>query len=390
MLNDPFTNAQKQIDAVAKHLKIDKSTLTKLKTPDRVLKADLKIKLDNGKVQTFKAFRSEHNNARGPYKGGIRYHFNVSKSEVKALSTWMTWKCATVGIPFGGAKGGIIVDPKILSQGELERLSRAYMRAFYKYFGAWKDVPAPDVNTGGAEMSWMLDEYEKLVGHQEPGMITGKPLELYGSQGRTEATGLGGFYVLEQLRQIWKDRILPKNTTIAVQGIGNVGYWFIEFAKKAGYQVVAWSNSKGGEYKREKITNEELLELPVDILVPAALENVITKDNAGKVKAKYILEMANGPVTPEADEILHKKGIVSLPDVLCNAGGVTVSYFEWAQNNAGYYWTKADVFAKLKAIMDQSFKAVWQIYTSKKVNPRLAAYILAVDRVVQAMRLRGR
>ncbi|MBU2051855.1 Glu/Leu/Phe/Val dehydrogenase [Patescibacteria group bacterium] len=390
MLNDPFTNAQKQIDAVAKHLKIDKSTLTKLKTPDRVLKADLKIKLDNGKVQTFKAFRSEHNNARGPYKGGIRYHFNVSKSEVKALSTWMTWKCATVGIPFGGAKGGIIVDPKILSQGELERLSRAYMRAFYKYFGAWKDVPAPDVNTGGAEMSWMLDEYEKLVGHQEPGMITGKPLELYGSQGRTEATGLGGFYVLEQLRQIWKDRILPKNTTIAVQGIGNVGYWFIEFAKKAGYQVVAWSNSKGGEYKREKITNEELLELPVDILVPAALENVITKDNAGKVKAKYILEMANGPVTPEADEILHKKGIVSLPDVLCNAGGVTVSYFEWVQNNAGYYWTKADVFAKLKAIMDQSFKAVWQIYTSKKVNPRLAAYILAVDRVVQAMRLRGR
>ena len=390
MKNDPFLNAQKQIDNVAKYLSLDQKILTRIKQPDRVLKADLKVKMDNGKTRIFKAFRSQHNNSRGPYKGGIRYHANVSESEVKALSTWMTWKCATVGIPFGGAKGGIIVDPKTLSQGELERLSRAYMRAFYKHFGAFKDVPAPDVNTGGAEMSWMLDEYEKLVGHQEPGMITGKPLELGGSQGRTEATGLGGLYVLEQLRQTWKGRILPKNTTIAVQGVGNVGYWFIEFAKKAGYQVVAWSNSKGGEYKGEKITNEQLLELPVDVLVPAALENQITKDNAAKIKAKYIIEMANGPVTPEADEILHKRGTVSLPDVLCNAGGVTVSYFEWCQNNAGYYWTKTEVFAKLKAIMDRAFKDVWQIYTSKRVNPRLAAYILAVDRVVKAMKLRGR
>ena len=389
MKNDPFLNAQKQIDNVAKYLSLDQKILTRIKQPDRVLKADLKVKMDNGKTRIFKAFRSQHNNSRGPYKGGIRYHANVSESEVKALSTWMTWKCATVGIPFGGAKGGIIVDPKTLSQGELERLSRAYMRAFYKHFGAWKDVPAPDVNTGGAEMAWMLDEYETLVGHQEPGMITGKPLELGGSQGRTEATGLGGLYVLEQLRQTWKGRILPKNTTIAVQGVGNVGYWFIEFAKKAGYQVVAWSNSKGGEYKGKKITNEELLELPVDVLVPAALENQITKDNAAKIKAKYIIEMANGPVTPEADEILHKRGTVSLPDVLCNAGGVTVSYFEWCQNNAGYYWTKTEVFAKLKAIMDRAFKDVWQIYTSKRVNPRLAAYILAVDRVVKALRLRS-
>ena len=395
MKNDPFLNAQKQIDNVAKYLNLDQKTLARIKQPDQVLKADLKVKMDPASAgqavyKTFKAFRSQHNNSRGPYKGGIRYHANVSESEVKALSTWMTWKCATVGIPFGGAKGGIIVDPKTLSQGELERLSRAYMRAFYKHFGAFKDVPAPDVNTGGAEMSWMLDEYEKLVGHQEPGMITGKPLELGGSQGRTEATGLGGLYVLEQLRQTWKGRILPKNTTIAVQGVGNVGYWFIEFAKKAGYQVVAWSNSKGGEYKGKKITNEELLELPVDVLVPAALENQITKDNAAKIKAKYIIEMANGPVTPEADEILHKRGTVSLPDVLCNAGGVTVSYFEWCQNNAGYYWTKTEVFAKLKAIMDRAFKDVWQIYTSKRVNPRLAAYILAVDRVVKAMKLRGR
>ena len=390
MLNDPFVNARKQIDNVAKYLDIDKKTLAKIKTPDRVLKADLKIKMDNGKTRIFKAFRSQFNNAKGPYKGGIRFHQNVSESEVKALSAWMTWKCSTVGIPYGGSKGGIVVDPKTLSTGELERLSRAYMRAFYQVFGAWIDVPAPDVNTTGQIMAWMLDEYQTLVGHQEPAMITGKPLELGGSQGRTEATGLGGFYILESLRRKWKGPTLPKKTTIAVQGVGNVGYWFIEFAKKAGYQIVAWSNSKGGEYKGKKITNDQLLELPVDVLVPAALENMITKENAAKIKAKYIIEMANGPVTPEADEILFKRGIVSLPDVLCNAGGVTMSYFEWVQNNMVYYWGKEEVWAKLKKIMDRSFAEVWAIYQEKKVTPRMAAYILAVGRVVQAMKLLGR
>lgn len=400
MSNDPFVNAQKQIDNVAEYLNIDSQTLAKIKQPDRVLKADLKIKMDNGKTRVFKAFRSQHNNACGPYKGGIRFHMNVSESEVKALSTWMSWKCSTVGIPYGGGKGGIIVDPKSLSAAELERLSRAYMRAFYKHFGAWKDVPAPDVNTSGVEMSWMLDEYEKLTGRQEPGMITGKPLELGGSQGRTEATGLGGFYILEQLTKVKK--LAKKKTTIAVQGVGNVGYYFAYFARKAGYKVVALSNSKGAVYQtngldpdkfsqyKQNLTNEALLELPVDILVPAALENQITGQNAAKIRAKYIIEMANGPVTPEADEILYKKGIVSLPDVLCNAGGVTVSYFEWVQNNMGYYWEKAEVFAKLKAIMDKAFSQVWQVYSRKKVNPRLAAYILAVDRVVKAMKLRGR
>jgi glutamate dehydrogenase/leucine dehydrogenase len=400
MLNDPFANAQKQIDNVSKYLDIDKATLAKIKTPDRVLKATLKVKMDNGRIKDFKAFRSQHNNARGPYKGGIRFHFNVSESEVKALSTWMTWKCSTVGIPYGGSKGGIIVDPKTLSQGELERLSRAYMKAFYKYFGAWKDVPAPDVNTSGTEMSWMLDEYEKLVGHLEPGMITGKPIELGGSQGRTEATGLGGFYILEQLAKVKK--LDPKKTTIAVQGVGNVGYYFAYFARKAGYKIVALSNSKGGVYDakglnpekfadyKQNISNEDLLELPVDVLVPAALENQITDKNAAKVKAKYIIEMANGPVTPEADEILFERGVVSLPDVLCNAGGVTVSYFEWAQNNMGYYWGKEEVWAKLKVLMDKAFADTWQIYTTKKVNPRMAAYILAVGRVVKAMKLRGR
>lgn len=389
MKNNPYQNAVKQLETVAKYLNLQGRILEELKCPKRVIKADLKVKMDNGKYQIFKAFRSQHNDAVGPHKGGIRFHPNVSEDEVKALSMWMTWKCSVVGIPYGGAKGGIICDPKTMSEGELERLSRAYIRAIAKYIGPWKDVPAPDVNTSGRKMAWMVDEYEKIVGKHEPGVITGKPVEMGGSLGRTEATGLGGFYVLEQLRKTWKGRILPKNITIAVQGVGNVGSWFIEFAKKAGYQIVAWSNSKGGEYQNKKITNEELLELAVDVLVPAALENVITKENAAKIKAKYIIEMANGPVTPEADEILHKKGIISIPDVLANAGGVTVSYFEWCQNNMGYYWEKEEVFSKLKVIMDKAFREVWEIYQTKKVNPRMAAYILAVDRVVKVMKLRG-
>ena len=396
MKNNPFLNAQKQLQAVAKVIDIDKKILDKLMNPDRVVKKALSIKMDNGQTKIFTAFRSQHNNAVGPYKGGIRFHPNVSEDEVKALSMWMTWKCSVVGIPYGGSKGGIICDPKNMSEAELERLSRAYIRAIAKYIGSWKDVPAPDVNTSGREMAWMVDEYEKITGQHEPGVITGKPIELGGSLGRTEATGLGGFYILEQLRKTWKGRILPKNITLAVQGVGNVGSWFIDYAKKAGYQIVAWSNSKGGEYRNKKITNEELLELPVDVLVPAALENVITKDNAGKIKAKYIIEMANGPVTPEADEILHRRGIISIPDVLANAGGVTVSYFEWCQNNMGYYWEKDEVFSKLKVIMDKAFMEVWQIYQTKKslsasrrINPRMAAYILAVDRVVKAMKMRG-
>jgi len=412
MKNDPFTNAQIQLKSVAKHIEIDKKTLRKLMNPDRVGKKTLSIKMDNGKKKSFKAFRSEHNDAVGPYKGGIRYHQGVTESEVKALSTWMTWKCSVVGIPYGGGKGGIIVDPKKMSEGELERLSRAYMKAFYKLFGAWKDVPAPDVNTNGQIMAWMLDEYEKLAGHQEPGVITGKPLELGGSQGRAEATGLGAFYVLEEVAKVRK--MNKRKTSVVVQGFGNAGYWFSYFANKAGYKIVALSDSQGGVYKptgfhpegvmkykqktgtvvgykgSKKVSNDELLELKADVLVPAALENVITKSNVENIKAKYILEIANGPVTPEADEVLHKKGIPSLPDVLVNAGGVTVSYFEWVQNNMGYYWEKPEVFKKLKVIMDKAFAEVWKIYISKKINPRMAAYAVAVKRVAEAMKLRGR
>ncbi|MFH0942982.1 MAG: Glu/Leu/Phe/Val dehydrogenase [Candidatus Beckwithbacteria bacterium] len=398
-MNDPYLNAVKQLETVAKYIEIDKSILEQLKSPKMVHRADLKVKMDNGKTATFKAFRSQHNDAVGPYKGGIRFHPNVSEDEVKALSMWMTWKCSVVGIPYGGAKGGVICDPKNMSETELQRLSRAYMRAMYKHFGSFKDVPAPDVNTTPEIMAWMIDEYERLTGRHEPGVITGKPVEMGGSLGRTEATGLGGFYVLEQLNKV--RNLVRKTTTVAVQGVGNVGYWFSFFAKKAGYKIVALSNSKGGVYDKngldpdkflnykQNITNKQLLELAVEVLVPAALENVITKENAGKIRAKYIIEMANGPVTPEADKILHKKGIISIPDVLANAGGVTVSYFEWVQNNTGYYWEKDEVFAKLKAIMDKAFGEVWEIYKTKQVNPRMAAYILAVERVVRAMKLRS-
>ncbi len=430
-MNDPYKNAVRQLETVAKYIKVDKKILEQLKTPKRLIKVDIKVRMDppsrkpacrqgrasagQARYKTFKAFRSQHNDAIGPYKGGIRFHPQVSEAEVKALSMWMSWKCAVVGIPYGGAKGGVICDPKNMSQGELERLSRAYIKAISKYIGAFKDVPAPDVNTTPQIMAWMLDEYEKVTGRHEPGVITGKPIEMGGSQGRTEATGLGGFYVLEQLMSA-KGRSSSgrkKTTTIAVQGIGNVGYYFAYFAKKAGYRVVALSDSKGGVYNekgldpdqllkhKEKtgsvigfpgsktITNEELLELAVTVLVPAALENVITKENVNRIKAKYVIEMANGPVTPEADEVLQRRGIISIPDVLANAGGVTVSYFEWVQNNTGYYWEKEEVFTKLKKIMDKAFDEVWQIYQSKKVNPRMAAYILAVERVVKAMKLRG-
>lgn len=410
-MSNPWKNAHAQLDSVAKLLKLDDKTITALKTPKKVHESTLKVKMDNGKTKSFSAFRSQHNDAVGPHKGGIRYHPGVTEDEVKALSMWMTWKCSVVGIPYGGAKGGIIVDPKQLSNGELERLTRAYAKFITPFIGSRIDVPAPDVNTDGQTMTWILDVYEKITGRQEPGVITGKPIALGGSQGRTEATGLGGFYILEHL--IKKLGLKRDKTTIAVQGVGNVGYWFSKFACEAGYKLIAISDSKGGAVRKSgfiideaieakekegsvncltngmKISHEELINLDVDILVPAALENVITADVAKKMKAKIILEMANGPVTPEADHILHKRGIISIPDVLANAGGVTVSYFEWVQNNMGYYWEKEEVFSKLQKIMYQAFELVWSVYQNKKVNPRMAAYMVAVERVVTAMKLRG-
>ncbi len=437
--NDPHKNAQQQLKTVAQILRTEYQNpktfdlaIEKLMTPDRVLETDLSIVMDGGKKQIFHAFRSQHNNARGPYKGGIRFHQDVTKSEVMALSTWMTWKCSVTGIPYGGAKGGVVVDPRKLSHAELERLSRSYARFAADNIGPWVDIPAPDVNTTGQIMAWMVDEYQKVqleknaaarsATQENPlATFTGKPLELGGSQGREEATGLAGVFVLEKL--VEKMGFARKQeVTIAIQGFGNVGYWFAYHADKLGYKVVAVSDSKGGVYVADgldpvqtlnckksggsisdcscikescsvkhgkAITNAELLELPVDILVPAALENVITSVNAGKIKAKAILEMANGPVTPEADGILAKQGTLLVPDILANAGGVTTSYFEWVQNLQGYYWPKAEVIAKLKPLMEQSFDAMWLQMTTHKVDGRTATYLSAVKRVVDAMLLRG-
>lgn len=418
---NPFINAQTQLTRAAELLQNeyeDKQTfqkvVEKLMTPNNVFETKLSIIMDNGSTQEFQAYRSQHNDVRGPYKGGIRFHPNVSVEEVKALSMWMTWKCATTGIPYGGSKGGIIVDPTKLTKGELERLSRAYAKAIAPIIGSWKDVPAPDVNTNGQIMAWMLDAYEKVVGKHEPGTFTGKPLEIGGSLGREEATGQGGVYTLEFIAQ--ELSMQPKETTVAVQGIGNVGYWFAKLAHDMGFSVIALSDSKGGivsqdkktsldvdavmKYKKEHktlegypatvfIKNEEFLLQPVDVLVPAALENVITDKNAQDVQAKIIIEMANGPVTPEADTILWERKILSVPDVLSNAGGVTVSYFEWVQNLYGYSWTKEEVFAKLKPLMKDAFVRMWNVYKAKNINLRMATYVNAVRRVADVMMLRG-
>ncbi|MBD3279814.1 MAG: glutamate dehydrogenase [Candidatus Pacebacteria bacterium] len=428
---NPHDNAIKQLEQVAQLLTQQyqdeprfSSIIDQLKKPQQFHQTELAVKLDNGKTKKFAAYRAQHNNARGPYKGGIRFHPQVTVEEVKALATWMTWKCAVTGIPYGGGKGGIVVDPSQLSQTELERLSRAYARWLAAEIGPWQDVPAPDVNTNSQIMAWMVDEYQQVgqsVSENPLATFTGKPLALGGSQGREEATGLGGVFVLEKLvKKLGYKR--KKDVTIAIQGFGNVGYWFAKHADQLGYKVVAVSDSKGGVYvptgldpvktlqcKQNKgkvsdcrcsrdhcdlengqaVSNQQLLELEVDILVPAALENVITKTNAAKIKAKAILELANGPVTPEADQILAKQEVVLIPDVLANAGGVTTSYFEWVQNLQGYYWSRDEVVSKLKPLMEQAFETMWELKDKHQVDGRLATYMSAVQRVVDAMLLRG-
>lgn len=419
----PYQNALTQLDQVATLLtpqypdsSVLQSILEKLKKPDKVIEGELEIVLDSGEQKTYSAFRSQHNNARGPYKGGIRFHPGVTKDEVVALSLWMTWKCAVTSIPYGGAKGGVIVDPKTLSVSELQRLSRAYARFIANDIGPWVDVPAPDVNTNGQIMAWMLDEYQQVL--TEKGLLlenplatfTGKPLELGGSEGREEATGLGGVIVLSELAE--RLDLKPADTTLAIQGFGNVGYWFAHHAHLQGFKIVALSDSKGAVFNTEgidpiqamadkktgkslanlgqPITNRELLLLDVGVLVPAALENVITAENAGAVQSKLIIEMANGPVTPEADSILQHRGIVSIPDVLANAGGVTTSYFEWVQNVQGYTWTKEEVVTKLKPLMVRAFQQTWELKQQLSVSMRMATYAIAVKRVIDAMIIRGR
>ncbi len=406
-MNNPFENALVQLDKAAKIMNLDKNIHETLKYPDRVLMVSVPVQMDNGETKVFSGFRSQYNNALGPYKGGIRYHQNVSLDEVKALSFWMMVKCATVNIPMGGGKGGIIVNSKELSESELERMSRVYIQKIWRNIGSQIDVPAPDMYTTPKIMGWMLNEFEKLLGHADPGAITGKAIADGGSAGRETATAQGGVYVVRELAK--KLGLKPAETTVAVQGMGNVGGFMAKILRGDGYKIVAMSDSKGGVYSEnlnlealfkhkeetgsvqnlegtQNVTNAELLELPVDILVPAAMENQITKDNVNKIKAKVIVEMANGPTTPEADEILKQNGVVVVPDVLANAGGVATSYFEWVQNVKNEKWTEVEVFAKLEPLMIKAFDEVWETKEKYSIDLRTAAFVKAIERVASKMK----
>ncbi len=442
-------SAQALITKTAEKMKLDPEMIKRLIEPEFSHEFALTITMDNGKKKVFKGWRIQHNSALGPYKGGIRFHPETVREEVQALATLMSIKCAVAGLPYGGSKGGIIVDPKKLSVGELERLSRAFAARIAHVIGENIDVPAPDVNTNPQIMAWMLDEYQKIKGYKSPATFTGKPVAMGGSLGRTEATGRGGLFVLQALLEKLKSKILnsksqinpksqiknskPSQTwskqfgtsnlefsalSVAIQGFGNVGYYFAKLAHEAGFKIVAVSDSKGGVYikdglspettlkcKKEKgvvsgcycrgsvcdlkygrpISNEELLELPVDILVPAALENVINEKNMKNVKAKIILELANGPITEEAYEYLSRKGVVIIPDVLANSGGATVSYLEWVQGKAGYWWSEDEVNNKLKEMLIRAFRVIWDKSEKKKIPLKQAAFEVAIERITAAM-----
>jgi glutamate dehydrogenase (NAD(P)+) len=407
-----FEIAQKQIDECAKILKLTPSIHEILRNPKRELHVLLPVRMDDGTVRIFKGFRVQYNDAKGPTKGGIRFHPEETIDTIRALACWMTWKTALLDLPLGGGKGGVICNPKEMSQGELERLSRAYIREIYQFIGPEKDVPAPDVYTTPQIMSWMMDEYSKIVGKHQFGVITGKPLPLGGSAGRGDATARGGMYTIREAAE--KLSIDLKKATVAIQGYGNAGYFAAQLTKDIfGSKIVAVSDSRGGiyndkgldpdavrEHKAEtgsvvdfpgtkSISNGELLELGIDILIPAALENVITKKNAAKIKAKIIAELANGPTTPEADEVLYKNSVHVIPDFLCNAGGVTVSYFEMVQNFYMYYWEEDEIHKRLDKKMTTAYQAVFDASKKHKINMRQAAYVVAVERVVEAMKLRG-
>ncbi len=409
---NPFEIAQIQLDCAAKKLNLEPGIHAMLREPMRELHVSFPVKMDDGSVKIFKGFRVQYNDARGPNKGGIRFHPEETIDTVRALSAWMTWKCAVVDIPLGGGKGGVICNPKELSTGEQERLCRAYIDAIAHMIGPGKDVPAPDVYTTPQMMAWMMDEFSKLEGHCTPGVITGKPIAVGGSQGRGDATARGGMYTVRDAASHLG--IDLSKATVAIQGFGNAGYYAALLASKMfGSKVIAVSDSKGGiivdggidaeavlDHKNrtgsvvgfpgsKPITNEALLELDVDILFPSALEEVINADNANAIKAKIVAELANGPTTPDADEILYSKGIFVIPDFLCNAGGVTVSYFEWVQNLYSYYWDEADVYERLDKKMSKAFGEVLATSLDAKVNMRTAAYMVAVQRVAEAMKLRG-
>jgi glutamate dehydrogenase (NAD(P)+) len=409
---NPFEVAVRQLDEAAKLAQLDRGMRDILASPSRVLTVSVPAKMDNGDIRVFTGFRSQHNSARGPYKGGIRYHPQVTVDEVKALSMWMTWKCAVANIPFGGGKGGIICNPKEMSQDELERLTRRYAYSISDIIGPLTDIPAPDVYTGGREMAWIMDTYSALKGNYlQPELITGKPLAIGGSLGRNEATGRGVSITVREAAK--KLGINLKDATVAVQGFGNAGQFAAQLLAEMGAKIIAVSDSKGSIYSKEgipvdsvrnhkskngtvvgfrnatEIKDNELMELECTILVPAALENQITRTNAPKLKAKIIAEAANGPTTPDADDILFKNGTLVIPDILANGGGVTVSYFEWLQNLARDYWTEDEVNSRLDSNISVAFNDVYKNHKEYDVNMRQASTLLAINRVVEAIKIRG-
>lgn len=418
--NGIFADAIKRLDTAFRHAVIDPEALEKLKHPKATLEVSIPVRMDDGSLRVFTGYRVRHDDTRGPTKGGIRYHPKVDLDEVKALAFWMTCKCAVVGLPYGGAKGGIVVNPKELSHLELERLSRGFIEQIVDFIGPETDVPAPDVYTNAMIMGWMMDEYSKIVRRRTPAVITGKPIPLGGSLGRDEATGRGAYYCIKEIEQQrgWK----PRDIRVAIQGFGNAAQHVALPLHADGYKIVAVSDSRGGIYrpegfdvpslvrikeetrriravycngalceevKAESVSNEELLELDVDLLIPAALENQITAKNAERIKAPIIIEVANGPTTSDADEVLNGRNKMVVPDILANAGGVTVSYFEWVQNKSGYYWTLEEVRSKLHAIMSTEFNHVDRLHREKDIDLRTAAYVHALNRMNAAIEAQG-
>jgi glutamate dehydrogenase (NAD(P)+) len=406
-----FRISQIQFDMAAEYLKLDPGLRQILRTPKRVLEVSIPVKMDNGQLKVFTGYRVQHNIARGPAKGGIRFHPNVTLDEVKALAAWMTWKTATVNIPFGGSKGGVICDPKRMSRGELERMTRRYASEILPLIGPEQDIPAPDVYTDAQTMAWIMDTYSMTVGYSSLGVVTGKPISLGGSLGRLEATARGCVMVVEEACKVKK--IPLRGATVAIQGFGNAGSIAARLFAEKKAKVVAVSDSRGGVYNSRgidplkalrykersgtvvgmpgasRISNDDLLTLKCDILVPAALENVITLHNADQIKARIIAEAANGPTTPHADEVLARKGVLVLPDILANAGGVTMSYFEWVQDLQGYFWEEHEINQKLEGVMKRAYAGVQETMRKFHVHSRAAAYILAVGRVAEATLIRG-
>ncbi|MBX5490358.1 MAG: Glu/Leu/Phe/Val dehydrogenase [Chloroflexi bacterium] len=411
VVDSALRSALTQFEAAADRLGLDPGLRAVLRAPKRELIVNFPVEMDDGHIEVFTGYRVQHNLARGPAKGGIRYHPRVSLDEVRALAMWMTWKCAVVRLPYGGAKGGVVCDPKRLSQRELERLTRRYATEISPLIGPDSDIPAPDVNTGPQTMAWIMDTYSMHHGYSIPAVVTGKPLSIGGSEGRPEATGRGVTYcVREAARRL---DIPLQGARVAIQGFGNVAEYAARLLHAQGARIIAVSDSRGGafapnglnpadvaRFKQEtgsvvgaphsrRISNAELLELECEVLVPAALESVITEENAPRVRARIVAEGANGPTTPEADRILHERGVLVVPDILCNAGGVTVSYFEWVQDRDAFFWTAEEIYSRLERVMVSAFADVWRMSEQHGVDLRLAALMLAVSRVAEATLTRG-